>query len=181
MSRAEIIGLVALASGSFPSIQSRDPLPVVAAWSLLLADLPFELAKAAVIMVCRESQFFPSVAQIVAAAAVLGHSAGRLPTAAEAWAEVSEQIQSCGPYRSPVYSCETVRRAVRALGWRQLCCGDSPEADRAHFLRIYESMRGKAREAEQAGAAARLAELTGASEGLAAGLPRQLTAQAAPE
>ena len=35
----------------------------------------------------------------------------------------------------------TVRRAVRAIGWLQLCLGDNPEADRAHFLKIYDALR----------------------------------------
>ena len=69
-----------------------------------------------------------------------------MPTAAEAWEEVSRLIQLVGPYRSPQYSSELVRRATRAIGWRQLCTGENPEADRAHFLKIYEAMRGKYRE-----------------------------------
>jgi len=46
-------------------------------------------------------------------------------------------------YRAPRYSCDTVKRAVRAIGWQQLCMGENPEADRAHFLRLYESMRSR--------------------------------------
>ena len=141
MSRQEILALVALASSSYPSMQSRDPRPIVAAWSLMLADLDAGLAKAAIIKVCRESQFFPSVAQIVAAARELDARGEHLPTAAEAWEEVSRLIQYVGPYRAPQYSCELVGRAARAIGWRQLCLGENPEADRAHFLKIYDSLR----------------------------------------
>ena len=35
---------------------------------------------------------------------------------------------------------------MQAIGWRQLCLGENPEADRAHFLRLYESMRGTHKE-----------------------------------
>ena len=146
MNRQEILALVALASSSYPTMQSRDPRPIVAAWSVMLADLDAAVAKAAIIKVCRESQFFPSVAQIVAAAEALDSRLEQLPTAAEAWEEVSRLIQLVGPYRSPEYSSDLVRRATRAIGWRQLCTGENPEADRAHFLKIYESMRGKYRE-----------------------------------
>ena len=141
MSRQEILALVALASSSYPSMQSRDPRPIVAAWSVMLADLDATVAKAAIIKVCRESQFFPSVAQIVAAARELDSRSEKLPTAAEAWEEVSRLIQLVGPYRAPQYSCDLVRRATRAIGWLQLCLGDNPEADRAHFLKIYDALR----------------------------------------
>ena len=143
MNRREAMALVALASSSYPSIQGKDPRPIVEAWAMMLADLDAVVAKAAIIKVCRESQFFPSVAQIVAAAQELDPSTEKLPTAAEAWEEVVRLIREYGPYRAPVYSCETVKRAVRAIGWLQLCVGENPEADRAHFLRLYESMRNK--------------------------------------
>ena len=116
------------------------------AWALMLTDLDAVVAKAAIIKVCRESQFFPSVAQVVAAANELDPKNEKLPTSAEAWEEVSRLIQSVGPYRAPQYSCETVKRAARAIGWLQLCMGENPEADRAHFLRLYESMRCRQRE-----------------------------------
>jgi hypothetical protein len=149
MTRQETIALVALASSSYPSMQARDPKPIVEAWSLMLADIDPLLAKAAIIKVCRESQFFPGVAQIVAAAAQLDPQNEPLPTAAEAWEEVMRLIRDCGPHRRPVYSCDTVKRAARAIGWLQLCMGENPEADRAHFLRLYESMRSTQRDRQE--------------------------------
>ena len=73
----------------------------------------------------------------------------KLPTAAEAWEEVERLIIRFGPYRAPQYSCDTVRRAVRAIGWLQLCCSENPAADRAHFLKLYESMRSKHKEQKE--------------------------------
>ena len=118
----------------------------------MLGDLDPVLAKAAIIKVCRESDFFPSVARIVAAARELDPGVEKLPTAAEAWEEVMRLMRDYGPYRCPVYSCDAVRRAVRTIGWRQLCMGENVEADRAHFLKLYESMRSRqveTREIEQ--------------------------------
>ena len=149
MSRAEICALVALAGSSNPSMQAKDPRPIVEAWSLMLGDLDPVLAKAAIIKVCRESDFFPSVARIVAAAEELDPRNEKLPTAAEAWEEVERLIIQFGPYRAPVYSCDLVRRAVRAIGWLQLCCSENPAADRAHFLKLYESMRSKQKETKE--------------------------------
>ena len=149
MSRQEVCALVALASSSYPSMQTRDPRPIVEAWALMLSDLDAVVAKAAIIKVCRESKFFPSVAQIVVASNEIDPRNEKLPTAAEAWEEVERLIQTVGPYRAPKYSCDTVKRAVRAIGWLQLCLGENPEADRAHFLRLYESMRSRHRENQE--------------------------------
>ena len=145
----KMLALVVLASSSYPSMQSKDPQPIVTAWSLMLADIPLEILQAAVLKVCRESEFFPSVAQIVAAAAELDPRNEKLPTAAEAWEEVEQQICAAGIYKSPVFSSELVRRAARSIGWLQLCSSENPAADRAHFLRLYESMHSKRKEAKE--------------------------------
>ena len=153
MTKAEVVALVTLATAAYPAAQAKDPEPVVKAWRLLLPELSFPVAKAALFKVCRTSQFFPSVADIAQAAAELDPRADRLPTAAEAWEEVAGLIRTVGPYRAPAYSCDTVRRAAQSIGWRQLCTGENPEADRAHFLKIYESLRERklaARENETA-------------------------------
>ena len=149
MTKQDICALVALAASSNPTMQSTDPAPIVAAWSLMLADLDPVVAKAAVIKVCRESDYFPSVARIVAAAEELDPRNEKLPTAAEAWEEVERLIIQFGPYRAPQYSCDLVRRTVRAIGWLQLCCSENPAADRAHFLKLYESMRSKHKEQKE--------------------------------
>ena len=146
MTRKEIFALVALASSSYPSMQCKDPKPIVDAWSLMLIDLDPFLAQAAIIKVCRSSPFFPGVSQIVTAAEELNTKGEKLPVAAEAWEEVSGLIRSVGPYRAPTYSCDTVNRAVQSIGWRPLCMSENPEADRAHFLRLYESLRSRRRE-----------------------------------
>ena len=84
----------------------------------MLPDIPFAVARAAVIKVCRSSPFFSSVAEVVEAARELDPCQEHLPTAAEAWEEVSRLIQDVGPYRAPQYSCDTVKRAARSIGWR---------------------------------------------------------------
>ena len=49
MTKQDVCALVALAASSNPTMQSKDPAPIVAAWSLMLADLDPVVAKAAVI------------------------------------------------------------------------------------------------------------------------------------
>ena len=166
----KMLALVVLASSSYPSMQNKDPQPIVSAWSLMLADIPLEILQAAVVKVCRDSEYFPSVAQIVAAAAELDPSNEKLPTAAEAWEEVERLIIHFGPYRAPVYSCDTVKRAVRAIGWRQLCCGENPAVDRAHFLKLYESMRNRHKEAREIEQVMKIVGVGDVLKALAAGM-----------
>ena len=170
MTKQDICALVALAASSNPTMQSKDPAPIVAAWSLMLADLDPVVAKAAVIKVCRESDYFPSVARIVAAAEELDPRNEKLPTAAEAWEEVEKLIIQFGPYRAPQYSCDTVRRAVRAIGWLQLCCSENPAADRAHFLKLYESMRNRHKEAREIEQVMKIVGVGDVLKALAAGM-----------
>lgn len=173
MTKQEICALVALAASSNPTMQTKDPTPIVAAWSIMLAELDPVVAKAAVIKVCRESDFFPSVARIVAAAGELDPRNEKLPTAAEAWEEVEQQICAVGIYKPPVFSCELVRRAARSIGWLQLCSSENPAADRAHFLRLYESMRGKQKEAKEIEQVMKIAGVGDLIRALAGGQTKQ--------
>ena len=173
MTKQDICALVALAASSNPTMQSKDPAPIVAAWSLMLADLDPVVAKAAVIKVCRESDYFPSVARIVAAAEELDPRNEKLPTAAEAWEEVEKQICSAGIYKPPVFSSELVRRAARSIGWLQLCSSENPAADRAHFLRLYESMKNKRKEAKELEQVMKIAGVGDLIRALAGGQTKQ--------
>ena len=177
MTKQDICALVALAASSNPTMQSKDPAPIVAAWSLMLADLDPVVAKAAVIKVCRESDYFPSVARIVAAAEELDPRNEKLPTAAEAWEEVEKQIWSAGIYKPPVFSSELVRRAARAIGWLQLCSSENPAADRAHFLRLYESMKNKRKEAKEIEQVMKIAGVGDLIRALAGGQTKQEATQ----
>ena len=143
MTRCEAVALVTLATAAYPSAQNKDPEPIVKAWAALMPDLEADLARKAVLKVCRSSKFFPSVAEILAAAEELDPRHERLPTAAEAWEEVVKLIRVFGAYKAPAYSCNLVMRATEAIGWRTICLSENPEADRAHFLRMYAEMRDR--------------------------------------
>ena len=170
MNETEVVSLVTLAIASYPSAQDKDPEPIVKAWQLMLADIPYGIAKAALVRVCRSSKFFPSIAEIVEAADSIDPRSEHLPTAAEAWEEVCQLIRKAGPNFIPTYSCDTVRRAARAVGWTNLCWGDNPEANRAHFLRLYEAMRSKHKEQREFESAIALSGTGDVVKTLAAGM-----------
>jgi len=60
--------------------------------------------------------------------------------AGEAWGEVIKQIGKVGSWGTPVFSDPLIRRAVDCLGWSCLCSSEDIMVERAHFLKIYESI-----------------------------------------
>ena len=64
----------------------------------------------------------------------------------EAWEEVIEQIRKTGYAGKPEFKDQLTAKAVEAIGWQTLCNSDKIAVDRAHFLRIYESYIGRAKE-----------------------------------
>ena len=113
------------------------------------------------------------VARLAAAAEEIDPRSEKLPTAAEAWEEAEQQICSAGIYKPPVFSCDLVRRVARSIGWLQLCSSENPAADRAHFLRLYESMRGKQKEAKEIEQVMKIAGVGDLIRALAGGKAKQ--------
>lgn len=108
-----------------------------------LLDIPFEAGKAAALNLIAENKFFPSISEArQAAIAVLPNN--QIPTAAEAWSEVTKQIEEASLYKKPSFSHPSIVQATKAIGWYNLCTSENPAADRAHFMRIYETYRERA-------------------------------------
>ena len=107
----------------------------------LLLDIDDNLLTIAAKQHAASSKWFPSVAELRGVALEMQARANGLPTAAEAWHEVMGQVGAHGYYGSPQFSHRLVQQAVDGLGgWKTLCASNNQVADRAHFLRIYESL-----------------------------------------
>lgn len=148
MKTEEVGALVALATANFPNMQEKDMGPTVALWSEILSDIPFDLAKAALIKVLVTAKFWPTVAEIREAATQLANPQALLP--AEAWGLVTQANSKYGYYRASegMESLPTmVQEVVRALGgFRTICMSENPDITRAHFLKMYEQYANRERE-----------------------------------
>jgi len=103
-----------------------------------LADLPREVVEGAVLSHISSNKWFPTIAELRTAALDF-IPGGRMPTALEAWAEVMRAFSEVGYYRQPTFSHPAIEQAVTAMGWRDLCMSENGMADRAHFIRLYET------------------------------------------
>lgn len=57
----------------------------------------------------------------------------------EAWQEVLVEISKTGSYGIPKFSDPLIKKAVDAVGWRDICLSTNIMVERAHFLKIYDT------------------------------------------
>ena len=121
--------------------------PTAELWYKMLADIPYEIAEKALIKVLATAKFFPTVAEIRAAATEL--CSPRLLTSGEAWEQVMRAIRRYGFYaqQQTMEMLEPlVKRAVECVGLREICLSEEPDIVRAHFMRVYDQLANRERE-----------------------------------
>jgi hypothetical protein len=113
------------------------PKETVQIYIRLLADLDFELLKAATLQCATINKFFPTVAEIRAAATELQAMAEGVPSGIEAWGQVLRQMRDVGSYGRPSFSHPLIDSIVHQFGWKNLCLSENSVSDRARFLDAY--------------------------------------------
>lgn len=64
----------------------------------------------------------------------------QLPSAGEAWAEVRSEVSRVGMFGCPKFRSALIQKAAFSIGWRDICMSENPSVERAHFLKIYDSL-----------------------------------------
>lgn len=134
MTRKTLTVGIATIVKAFPSAQVDPDL-----WWAMLSDLKDEDMLRAVFRVIRSVRdVYPGTNWI----ALIREQAAKddSPGVGEALAEVRREIDRVGHVGTPKWSHPRIGRAVEAIGWRAMCCSESPATERAHFIRVYESI-----------------------------------------
>ena len=144
MKTSESVALIAGLSAAYPR-QTITP-ESVKVYARMLEDLDPKLAGDAVRHWIATSPYFPTIADI---RGLVAERATGLPSPEEAWLEVADNVRRVDSSNNetwwPEWSCREVSAAVRALGGIvTLHDSSNPSTDRAHFMRLYESVRKKA-------------------------------------
>lgn len=138
MKQIEAVQLVGVLAAAYPNFPVSEA--TIQVYAAALGDLETSAAVRAAEELVATSRFFPTVAEIRAAAAerTMG-----LPTPEEALGLVLGEVRRCGIYGRPRFDCPVVAEAVRVVGFRNICTSDNPEALRAHFFRVYGAYRDR--------------------------------------
>lgn len=148
MTQQETIKLFALIAAAYPRDKAfvSASAPMVELWTRLLADIPLSEAEVAIASHVSTSPFPPSIAEIREwAAGGPGDGAG-----ADAWGKLMQAVRKfgwCNQAEAKEFLGPDIWGAMLRTfpDWLALCMSENMEADRAHFLRMWESMAKKER------------------------------------
>lgn len=143
--REDVLEVMAILSAAYPNFQLTPE--TVQVYRRMLDDIDGEVLRAAATSCIRTSKWFPTVAELVAAATEIMANTLALPTAAEAWGQVErrmrlpERLYHDGRHLRPKPLLPIIEDMVTALGgWSALRRSENMVADRARFLEGYNAM-----------------------------------------
>lgn len=143
MTLNETAKLLVIIRGLYPRDKAFDKpkeelTRIASIWQVMLEDVPFDVAQAAVQAVASTSQFTPSIADI--RAWHMSFTGNKTMDADEAWGLVQKAIQQYG-YSQPEKARDSmpidVWRMVERIGWRDLCMSEEPGVERGQFMKMW--------------------------------------------
>jgi hypothetical protein len=167
--KREVAELIAILAASFPAFKEKlgrfakqEKQRMVHAYHIALSDIDADLLGCVVEHIISTATFFPSAGEIRRAAFHLAEIGLGIPSAQDAWAEVSAMTrkgfykQAAGGWyevRPPTpddWSHPLVQKAVDAVGgWVALRTSENTVADRARFIQAYDVYVERYRETER--------------------------------
>lgn len=135
MNTPEAAKLIAIALTIFPEHGDKDLKTMAQTWSMVMGDLSYQQAQQALVKVLRHSHFWPKPSEIIEMAKSMLPEG--IPNAEDAWIEICKNLN---PYKRPEWSHPVIEKAVKTMGYMQLCTSENPSIDRAQFLKIYQTL-----------------------------------------
>ena len=119
-------------------------------WFRQLQDIQYKVAEVGLNKWVSLNKWSPSIADIREMASTVAH--GELPNWGDAWQEVLRAISQYGSYR-PVEAMDSLspltKKAIKRIGFVNLCMSENISADRANFRMIYEQLADREKKEAQ--------------------------------
>jgi hypothetical protein len=156
--KAEVYEVLIYLGALYPAFARRQTAEgwsqMAAAYGTVLVDIPGSLLGRAAISAGASGAFFPSASELRKAALEIRDLAENIPSANDAWAEVSRKTRTGlwaaderGFYnrrssKTEDWTHPLIQKAVEGIGgWSVLRQSDNLAADRARFLQAYSAYR----------------------------------------
>ena len=142
MNQTEFDMIRAAIKAAWPGYMVMNDKYSIRFWYSMLGHLNFKVAENAVQQLAATSKYPPQISDILQKAAEMDGDV--IDDPGVAWQLVMKAVRNYGSYR-PKEAKESlppiVRDAVEQIGYMELCTSDNITADRAHFFRVYETLR----------------------------------------
>ena len=141
MTPSEFDLIRAAIKSAYPTFNIMPDKYSIQLWYRMLGDIEFKICETALQELIATQTYPPQIAEIRAKCAE--YMSPGMKDAGEAWGDVQRAIQKYGYYRSDeaIQSLSgSTREAVERMGFRELCLGDNPVANRAHFFKVYDAI-----------------------------------------
>lgn len=140
MNRKEVIKLIRVLSANYRGWpEEGKEADTVQLWESMLADMPYEIGKAAVKTHISRSVYPPTIADIREAAMNLTTTH---MSAIESWSLVTNAIKKYGFYneqKAMESLPEDVAEMAKRFSWRELCLSEQPDVLRAQWRKAWEA------------------------------------------
>jgi hypothetical protein len=111
-------------------------------WASSFEDVPFGMVWNAVQQWILKEEYPPPISKIRERCMDMLKPQDRPKTAQEAWEDVIKAIKRFGSYRmDEAFKTleERTKRAVRVIGWQNICASEAIGIERANFIKFYDS------------------------------------------
>ena len=142
MTSQEFDKIRAALKSAWPSANIMPDKFSINLWYQMLKDIPYKVCSAAVMELMGTEKYAPSIAQIREKCSAYKEESDM--EAGEAWEFVRKMIRKYGhpgELEALAEMDDLTREATQAIGFLNICKSENIMVERAHFLKIYDSLR----------------------------------------